>query len=303
MKSVEVGENVHIAVGGQFPYCNSLVILSDENAIIDPGCSLEGLRTLLRMHSLDLKDIDVIMLSHIHPDHITHAARINRLSRCRIVANEITAPLFSEKEKMKQFLGFHKGQNIRPHWEALVNERMFGAFDDAQIDVVVRDGESYKIGEIELRMIYTPGHLPDHMCIEVVNENLLFAADIDCSEFGPFYGHPNSSIPEFKASIEMIKNMEFRGIISGHLEEPLLKDYRPALASYLRQFDIREDLINIEISGGARSVDEIIVNPVIYPSTSNLVFMQFEKWMIEHHILSLIQKGLVWEHKGRLQST
>lgn len=285
--------DVFVIIGGAFPRCNSLVALSNETVVIDPGCRLEDLRAFLSKHDCSLRDVDAVILSHIHPDHITHATRIQRLSRCRILANKITAPLFNDKEKMKRFLGFTRDNPVRVQWEEFVNSKMYGALDEGTIDEVLLDGECIDFGDMTIKTMYTPGHLPDHMCIELSEANLLFAADIDCSEFGPFYGHPNSSISDFIESIEKVKQNQYNGIISGHLHQPLIQEYRPALSAYSRQIKTREDLVLAAISDGKRTVEEIARTCIIYPSHPNPVFLQFEIWMIEHHVDSLISRGLV----------
>ena len=296
----KLADNVFVVVGGAFPRCNTIVIIADEVVVIDPGCGVEDLRRFMMNQDLSLKDVDTIILSHIHPDHITHTMRLNRLSNCRIAANEITAPLFNEKEKMKQFLGFDKGNPVRKLWEQLVNEKMFGAFDEGRVDEVLRDGDTFGLGNITLKTLYTPGHLPDHMCIEILEPNLVFASDIDLTEFGPYYGHPNSSIPDFRKSIQNLKHSEYAGLISGHLKDPLVVDYKERLIAYYRQFDMREDLVLSAILEGAKTVPEITVNPIIYPSLTHPVFMQFERWMVEHHVASLVAGGFVEEDKGKL---
>jgi hypothetical protein len=55
------------------------------------------------------------------------------------------------------------------------------------------------------------------------------------------------------------------------------------------------------ILDGAKTVPEITVNPIIYPSLTNPVFMQFEIWMVEHHVDSLITGGFVEEDSGKLR--
>jgi glyoxylase-like metal-dependent hydrolase (beta-lactamase superfamily II) len=147
------------------------------------------------------------------------------------VANEITAPLFNDKEKMKDFLGFHPEHKIRPLWEALVNEKMYGCLDDGYVDITLRDAAEFSVGDVTLRTFYTPGHLPDHMCIEFPEADLIFGADIDCTDFGPYYGHPSSSIPDFRESIRRVRNQDYEGLISGHLRDPLVEDYEAALKS------------------------------------------------------------------------
>jgi ribonuclease/clavin/mitogillin len=296
----KLAEGVYVVIGGPFPRCNTIVIIADEVVVIDPGCAVEDLRKFLMAHDLNLKDIDTIILSHIHPDHITHTMRLNRLSNCRIAANDITAPLFDKKEEMKRFLGFDKGNPVRKAWEDLVNEKMYGVFDEGRVDEVLSNGDKFSLGDITLRTIYTPGHLPDHMCIEILEPNLVFTSDIDLTEFGPYYGHPNSSISDFKNSIRKIQHGKYEGLISGHLKEPLVVDYKDRLSAYSRQIGLREDLVLSAILDGAKSIPEITATPIIYPSLTSPVFLQFETWMIEHHVSSLLASGLIEESKGKL---
>jgi len=299
----KLADSVYVVIGGDFPQCNTIVIITDEVVVIDPGCPVEDLRGLLMKQGLELRKIDTIILSHIHPDHVIHTMRLNRISGSRIVANEITAPLFNEKEKMKEFLGFHKGHPVRKLWEHLVNKRMHGALDDGRVDEELKDGETIGFGDITLKMLYTPGHLPDHMCIEIQEPNLIFGSDLDLTEFGPYYGHPNCSIQDFKMSIQKVQQGNYDGLISGHLREPLVGDYKDRLAAYSRQIDMREDLVYTAILEGAKTISEITANPIIYPSLPSPVFLQFETWMIEHHISSLIDSGLIEEDRGKLRAT
>jgi ribonuclease/clavin/mitogillin len=300
LSHIEIGPHVFLVIGGSFPRCNTLVVIDEEVVVVDPGCNVEDLRALLQQNNRTLRDIGTIILSHIHPDHITHATRLNRLSNCRIAANEITAPLFNDKEKMKEFLGFRKGHPVRAMWEELVNSKMYGCLDDGHVDEVLQDRSKFALRNITLRMLYTPGHLPDHMCIEILEPNIVYGSDIDLTEFGPYYGHPNSSIPDFKESIRKLQQRDFAALISGHLKSPIVKDYKTALSAYQRQFDIREDMVLAAIMEGASSIPEITANPIIYPSLTNPVFLQFETWMIEHHVASLIKRNLIEQRKGKL---
>ena len=101
----------------------------------------------------------------------------------------------------------------------------------------------------------------------------------------------------------MLQSMDFKGLISGHLNEPLIQDYKIALKSYELQFDLREDFVMMAITNGAGTIDEITLNPIIYRSLSNLVFLQFEKWMVEHHIKSLIEKEAITVKQERFVPT
>ncbi|MHA1421232.1 MAG: MBL fold metallo-hydrolase [Candidatus Thorarchaeota archaeon] len=299
MTHIEIEQGFFVVIGYSFPRCNTLVVIDEEVTVVDPGCNVEDLRALLQDNDLTLRDVDTVLLSHIHPDHITHAMRLNRLSKCRIATNEITAPLFNDKERMKEFLGFHKGHPVRAMWQHLVNSKMYGCLDEGKVDEVLRDGDKLALGNFTLKMFYTPGHLPDHMCIEILEPNMVYGSDIDLTEFGPYYGHPNSSIPEFKESIKKLQQRDYKALISGHLKSPVVEDYKTALSAYQRQFDIREDMVLSLIMGWASSIPQITMTPIIYPSLTDPVFLQFETWMIEHHVTSLIEKNLIEERKGK----
>jgi glyoxylase-like metal-dependent hydrolase (beta-lactamase superfamily II) len=300
MSNVDLGHGIHVVIGGVFPHCNTLVIQSGEVVVVDPGCSIEALRSFMSMLDLELRDVDTVVLTHIHPDHITHAVRLKRLSKCRIAANKITAPLFNDKEEMKRFLGFHPGQPVRRLWEEMVDERMHGALDQGHVDEILSDGDKIALDDLTLKMVLTPGHTPDHMCIEIVEPRYLFGADIDCTPFGPFYGHPNSSIESFKNTIHNLQETSYSCLISGHLEKPAVSNYKSALSEYSAHFDRREERVLRAVKSGAKSVDDILANPIIYPSLSGPVMLQFERWMIEHHVKSLVQQGKLIETGGGL---
>ena len=302
MKAIQINKDISIIIGGDFPNCNTIVILDDEPTIIDPGCNYDDLRKFLNDKGLEPRHIKNVLISHIHPDHITHAARIQRLARCNVIANEITAPLFNDKEEMRAFLGFTKGHPVRVLWENLVNEKMYGALDEGKVTITVKDRDTIQTGNYSLQMQLAPGHTPDHMCIFLVDEKLLYTADIDCTPFGPYYGHPNSSIPEFGTSIRTIVDSNHLGIISGHLEDPMVFDYREQLMRFWSLVMVRENKVLEAIRSGAKSILQITENPIIYPSLSNLVYLQFETWMIEHHIKSLLNRGLIEETKNGLEA-
>ncbi|MHA1813786.1 MAG: MBL fold metallo-hydrolase [Candidatus Thorarchaeota archaeon] len=301
MSVVTVAPDIHVVVGGMMPRCNTVVISGDELVVIDPGCAIEDLRMFLQRQGLELRNIDTVIITHIHPDHIVHAARLQRLSRCRIAANEITAPLFNDKEKMKSFLGFPPSNPVRPLWEKYIEEHCYGVFDDASVGEVLHNGDRLSLGTVTLRCVYTPGHTPDHMCIELEEVNGVYAVDIDCTEFGPFYGHPNSSIKQFRESIRLLKNRNYAVFISGHRQDAVVPDYHSSLAAYERQFDVREDLVFAQIMDGAVTVEDIMGTPIVYPSLSSPVFLEFERWMIRHHVDHLLEKGLVEEVNGKIR--
>jgi glyoxylase-like metal-dependent hydrolase (beta-lactamase superfamily II) len=74
----------------------------------------------------------------------------------------------------------------------------------------------FQIGEITLQPVYTPGHTHDHYCLYEPAQKIMFLFDIDLASFGPWYGHRESSLSEFKQSIEKIKGFDIETAVSSH---------------------------------------------------------------------------------------
>lgn len=93
-----------------------------EAALIDPVLETVE-RDLELLEALGLS-LRLTIDTHLHADHVTGAARLRELTGCRCAVPERS-----------------------------------GA---AHVDVPVREGEPIRIGELELRPLYTPGHTDDH---------------------------------------------------------------------------------------------------------------------------------------------
>jgi len=56
---------------GMFASCSTVLIKdSGKNILVDPGCNPNLLIESLKKEKLQLKDIDLIFLTHYHPDHV-----------------------------------------------------------------------------------------------------------------------------------------------------------------------------------------------------------------------------------------
>jgi hydroxyacylglutathione hydrolase len=81
--------------------------------------------------------IKYIINTHSHEDHIAGNEELKSLTHAKIVQHELSP---------------------------------------GQHDISVKDNQEIKIGEINLKFIYTPGHIKDHICI--LAEDKLFTGDL-----------------------------------------------------------------------------------------------------------------------------
>ena len=103
-------------------------------------------------------------------------------------AGEITRILRAEDLKLKYIINTHGHSDHTAGNEEL--RSTFGAriiaykLSRINSDVKVADGDIIRVGSIPVRVIYTPGHTPDSICLLVDNQKLLTGDTLFVGECG-----------------------------------------------------------------------------------------------------------------------
>ncbi|MBW1897583.1 MAG: MBL fold metallo-hydrolase [Deltaproteobacteria bacterium] len=84
------------------------------------------------------------------------------------------------------------------------------------IERTLEDGERIDLGGITLETVLTPGHSPGHLSFYIPEHGLLFSGDVDLTPFGPFYGHDFADLGDFIDSIDRLRNLDARMVVTGH---------------------------------------------------------------------------------------
>jgi len=219
---------------GRFPYGHSVLILEQDKkgTLLDTGCGIDILRNLKQKFL-----ITRIINSHTHPDHCAG----------NWVFNDTTPEIWVPKEGflsagnlMLLSARFTEQGRLAKYWRKLVHGEM--NFRDFLPSKAYNESTSFQIGEISLRPVYTPGHTHDHYCFYEPAQKIMFTFDIDFAAFGPWYGHRESSISEFKSSLEKIKKFDIGTIVSGH--KGIIREHiKEHIEEYYDKFEERENKI------------------------------------------------------------
>ncbi len=150
-----------------------------EAAVIDPGVEHKEIVQLLEEQKLCLK---YIILTHAHIDHILYMDELRSECGGKVVVHEADELLLGNAVLNGAVLF---GLNI-----------VFG-----NADLCVRDGETLKLGGINLEIIHTPGHTPGGLCVKVQNNlftgDTLFRLGIGRTDLGAGdYGKLRNSLKE-----------------------------------------------------------------------------------------------------------
>ncbi|TXT56369.1 MAG: Hydroxyacylglutathione hydrolase [Promethearchaeota archaeon] len=277
---------------GKIPYTNALLI---KEYLIDTGISPLYLKKLKKKFR-----IQHIIFSHWHDDHI----RDNKiLQECEHLSHEKAKPIIEDIDKLKDLY------DIRDTPVEIAFDDFLSNIIDVygmHIERTFTDNQIFNMGKnLEFRVIYTPGHSIGHCCFYEPNLKLAFLSDIELSKFGPWYGGLDSSIVEFKTSIDKILELEIQTAVTGHSGiikgEKIIKK---KLREYRRIFGYRDEKIVALLSNTKPlSVDDLTGKNIIY---SNYEFfkpflIRMERTMIQKHLDNLVKENrIIKQYSGYL---
>lgn len=138
---------------------------SKKAAVVDPGGDAE--RILRRVGELGL-NLDMILLTHSHPDHVCANRQIKEATGAQIIAHKLEAE-FMERPEIKNYFS------------------MLGMEESPPVDKTVEGGDIIEIGEEKLEVIFTPGHTPGGICFysapHLITGDTLFVGGIGRTDF------------------------------------------------------------------------------------------------------------------------
>jgi len=253
--------------------------------LIDAGM---GARNIQPVKTLG---IDVLILSHCHIDH--------RLTRRQIPdvpvwCHEKEEPYLRDKKLFLLATGITRsGFDLM----SLVDSAI-GLFD-VKISRTLMDGEKLDLGGLTLVTLHTAGHSPGHLAFYIPEHEVLFSADVDLTQFGPFYGHDFAVIDDFLQSINKLRKLNPRIAATGHAG-PFEGDISKHFDDY-EEVIYRRDSLVLEHLTQPRSLEYFTGRNLVfrsYPEPPDLI-QWFELVHIEKHLKRLSSMGQVKTESGK----
>jgi len=272
--------------GGRFPHCNSLLIEDAGRAVIDPASDAKELKALAE------EGVQVVLLSHFHTDHIRD---LKLFPKAAIYIHQADAPALRDFEEMIRFVWGHLADQSGNWGGRKLRELGEYGWTPAR---ELKDGEELVIGSTRVQVVHTPGHTPGHSCFWFPEAQVLFAADMDLTEFGPWYGNAASSVDDTLASLEKLKQLRPRLTVTGHEVGMIEGDITARLDAFARVIAEREARI-LQCLQEPLTHEELVRKGTIYgPHYSPDNLNHWMEWrMTWHHLRSLEKRGIISQDK------
>lgn len=182
--------------------CNTYIVGKEKKVMIDPGHYhlLPQLEKKMKEDGLSFDDIDLVLVTHPHPDHMEGISAWNQ--RQSLVAMHPDAINFLER--------------FGRFWDDVTNR----PFSEINVDFFLTEG-NLNVGRHTFKVIHTPGHAPGSLCFYWEDAKVLFSGDvIFVQSFGRF-DLPGSDPMALIQSIEKLSQLDAELLAPGH--GPLLK--------------------------------------------------------------------------------
>ena len=250
---VALGQNPGVFTG---PGTNTYLVGTGRSRILlDPGQGMPDYLDVLEraMAQVGCEEIQEIVLTHGHPDHIGGVATVMERFGEKAVSK---LPWPGNDE--------HYGFPIEP----------------------IGEGSRIETEGATLRGLHTPGHAPDHLCFLLEEEKSIFSGDNVLGVGTTVIPHDSGSLTEYMASLRRLLLEDPGRIYPAH--GPCIDDGPAKIREYLAHREDREAQIVGAMGREPATVPEIVAS--VYTDVPTVLHKAAEL-SVSSHLLKLEDEG------------
>lgn len=279
-----------------------LVRLDNGYLLVDCGMntadSFASFESSLSEVGIQWTDIRLLVLTHMHPDHIGLTNRVRALSGATVVMHEAEAEHLDSVEDENLRLPYLHAAYTRGGVPIELQSRMDSHFaflrknlQNIKPDKLLRDGERIETAIGPLIVVTTPGHSPGHICLYSPDCRILFSGDHILDQITPNISwHPGSdALGDYLDSLDRVGRLDVEHIYPSH-GSPFTghREWIRETAEHHRQ---RCDEIIAAIEKGATTAHEMVGH--LWPRPLDPIHHHFAVFEILAHVEYMERRGRV----------
>ena len=266
---------------GKYPHGNSILVAgASEKILVDPSLTIAK-----RGISFD---VDRVLLSHVHEDHIPG---MSRLPEIPVLCHEEDAVGLRSLDGLMSMYGLPEAVEVEFRNEVLED---FNYAPPTHLSTFA-DGTTINLGGVNIEVIHTPGHTRGHCAFLVPEARVAYLGDIELSGFGPYYFDAWSSLQSFEKSLQICSEIDADHFVTFHHKWVITgKDrFLEMLWDFASVISTRE-LAMLDFMAEPRSIEDCALRRFVYRSTVDSKFVHHvETRCAQIHIDRMLRDGRV----------
>ncbi|QGJ70156.1 MBL fold metallo-hydrolase [Planctomycetales bacterium 10988] len=180
-------------------FSNAFLLKGEKIALVDTGVAsdLPKLIKLLAVHKVTLKELDCVLLTHAHGDHVGNAKQIQDEFKCPIAIHP------ADVDRLKE--GYNG--KLKPVYAGtqLITKVVPQRFTPVTDNLTMIEEGPLDFFDSDIQVFHTPGHTPGSVSLGIDSENVL-AGDLLIGGYlgGVFRSHI-ARYPYFADSLEEVR--------------------------------------------------------------------------------------------------
>jgi glyoxylase-like metal-dependent hydrolase (beta-lactamase superfamily II) len=259
-----IAPNAGIMTG---PGTNTYLIGTTQRAVIDPGpADPAHIQTIVAAGD---GRISWILCTHTHSDHAEGVVMLQKATGARVAALPMAAGV-SESDA-----GDHNVELV--------------------LDRTLAEGDELRIGRVQVRVLFTPGHASNHLCFLLPETGMLFTGDHIMQGSTVVIWPPDGNMRAYIQSLQRLTTLELNILAPGHgylIGQPHAEAQRLIQHRRLRETKVRQGMLK---AGGLATLETLL--PLVYDDVPQTLYPMAVR-SLEAHLGKLVEEGEVHHRDG-----
>jgi glyoxylase-like metal-dependent hydrolase (beta-lactamase superfamily II) len=209
------------------PFSEPTNVIRIGDTLIDTGHVDDASTAVLRdqLESGDLKGVKEVIITHPHVDHVSASAGLPEIAKmphtvfrgAEQVIENLADYLLKAREQQRELLA-GADETLSQMVEFVARayfpaEREYGALN---ISRIVESGDDIRAGQVDLRVIHTPGHEANHMALFNEASGVLLSGDLIANSAHFNKAPLTPDIAQYERSLQIVLELRPKLIVPSH---------------------------------------------------------------------------------------
>jgi glyoxylase-like metal-dependent hydrolase (beta-lactamase superfamily II) len=245
-----------------------LVRQADGYLLVDCGIGtescFEALRAGMESAGVAWGDVKTMVITHVHPDHVGLAARVQELSGAEVWMHCDEVEHFNIYADPERSAPWRRNsltlggvpEDVQRKMGTVFHE-MRDNFRKLHLTRMVSGGEKIPTSLGELEVVWTPGHSPGHICLYQRERRLLFSGDQILEHITPniSWQEDCDTLGNYLDSLRLLSEMEIELVLPSHGKA--FSGHREWVSATSKHHEERCERILGALADGPKTADEI----------------------------------------------